>query len=760
MRRLCFHVACALLLVACGERSAVEEPSAVEARASEEAIAAPSAPESEKPARVRYDLARHLARAELRHGESRVIDLGAPSGHQHTLGGWRTRTGESHDFDGTLATVVSNVTGLFLLPIESAERCTLTMRGRSFGDRRIAVYLDDETVGHVELPVDGSFGLARLAIPEEHCTLGEHELRLRVARTGSAPGLPRAGFAIDWMRLGPADDPHADVGPPAPSALAGMEGERPKLTIPDGWSVSYSFEVPEGARLRGVARGRLNVSVARDGAAPQVLEVIEGSTDGRAFDLDLASLAPHIVRLSLRAEGPVELVHPAVVTLDATEPRALPRVRNVLIYLTDTLRADRLKPYDPETRVETPGLSAWAGHAATFLAGHSQENWTKPSVATLLSGLLPWEHHATTESAEVPSSVELLSTRLQREGFHTGAFVANGFVSDRFGFQRGWGSFRNYVREGRRNLARFVAADVIEWLEARPTDRPFFLYVHTIDPHVPYIPPADDLARYDSAPYDGIVDFHRDRGLLEKIKAGQIRLNARDRERLIALYDGEITYHDRHFASVMEALERRGLADDTLVVFTSDHGEELFDHGSVGHGHSVWEELIRVPLIVRWPGVTDGALRIEDAAGLVDVMPTLLEALGLPVGDELTGRSLAPLLAGRSEDAPRTTVTGFMNGWRTLVVGRYKLIQRTTSRWMLYDLAADPGEENDLAAERPIAVRYLRGLLGVTLAKVETPSQQRRIHDAARTEIDAELRQQLEALGYAGASRAPSDDGD
>ncbi len=299
---------------------------------------------------------------------------------------------------------------------------------------------------------------------------------------------------------------------------------------------------------------------------------------------------------------------------------------------------------------------------------------------------------------------------------------------------------------------------MLEWLDHRPSDRPFFLYVHTVDPHVPYLPPEEDVARYDPEPYDGVVDFGRDRMLLEKVKAGQIQLGARDRAHLEALYDAEITYHDRHFASVIEALERRGLADDTIVVFTADHGEEFYDHGSVGHGHSVWEELIHVPLIVRWPGLTDGAMQIDETVGLVDVMPTLLEALGLDVPDEVSGRSIAPLLAGRSEDAPRCAVTGFMDGWRTIVVGRYKLVQRTASRWQLYDLAADPAEQHDLAAERPIAVRYLRGLLGVALAEAESGAPLAQ-HEVARAQIDDTLRQQLEALGYAGASRAGTDDG-
>lgn len=730
---------CLLLLAGC---SSEEPPKDVALDGPAPAGSPASEPvEAEGAARVRYDLVRHVARAELFHGEARVVDLGAPAGHQHTLGGWRTRTGTSRDLDGTSAALITSVTGFFLLPVDSSERCRLSMRARAFADGHATLYIDDETIGSVLLPTDGSFATVHVDLPRASCTTGEHDLRLRVPRVGALPGLSAVGAAVDWMRLGAQDSP--EVGPPASMT------ERGALRIPRGWALAYSFEVPEGARLAGTLRGDLDVRLERDGEEPVRLEAFDGA--------DLSRFAHQIVRLRLTARSDVRVEGAAVVTRDAVEPRPARRVRNAIIYLTDTLRADHLRVYEPETRVETPGLSAWARRAATFVAGHSQENWTKPSCATLLSGLYPWEHHATSEDAVVPESVELISETLRGEGFYTGSFIANGFVSDRFGFRQGWSTYRNYVREGRRNQARFVAEDVLHWLDERPEDRPFFLYVHTVDPHVPYMPPPEDLQRYDPDPYDGVVDFGRDRQLLEGVKAGRIPLNPRDRIRLEALYDGEITYHDRHFASVMESLERRSLADDTIVIFTADHGEEFWDHDSVGHGHSVWEELIRVPLIVRWPGVTDEPSRIDEAVGLVDVMPTVLEALGLDPSDELSGRSVAPLLRGQSEDAPRPTITGFMDGWRTIVVGRYKLIHRTTNQYALYDLADDPGELRDIAEGRPIAVRYLRGLLGLSIAEVERPPTARE-HEAERTEIDAETRAQLEALGYAGASRAPTDE--
>lgn len=737
-------------------RVEASEPAAEQGaiEAIEEPRAAASAPAR---ARIRYELAAHIERAELRHGDAQVIDFGEPSAAMYTLGGWRTRVGrELEERDGDSAVRVSaieNVTGFVIVPSDVPGPRTLRLRARAVRDGRATFYVDGETIGHATLPTDGSYATVSITLPAERLHIGENSVQIRVPRAGAVGGITNAGVLIDWMRIGPLDDPHGEESPPPPSALVSGEGEARSLTIPSGWTLGYTMEMPESARLRGIARGsgRVEVVAHRDGRAPEAIGTLMG---GQSFDLDLAALGTEIVRLDLRATGETTLVRPVVVTLDAAPLRERPRMRNVLVYLTDTLRADKLRPYRPETRVRTPALETFVRNAAVMLRGHTQENWTKPSVATLLSGLYPWEHNATSEEAVVPRAVELLGERLSTSDYFRGAFVANGFCSDRFGFEQGWNTFRNYIREGRRSQAEFVAADVLDWLDRRPADRPFFLYVHTIDPHVPYMPPRESLMLYDPDPYSGIVDFARDRELLEGIKSGRIRLNARDRVRLEALYDGEISYHDTHFGSIMQALEARGLADETIVVFTADHGEEFWDHDSVGHGHSVWEELIRVPLIVRIPGVTDGAMRIDDAVGLVDVLPTIFDALGMEIPSDLSGVSFLPQLLGASADAPRFTVTGFMDGWRAINVGRLKLIHRTERRIMLYDTESDPDETRDLAAERPIALRYARGLLGLGLASSSRggPGPRAPIRREV-TQIDATTRAQLEALGYAGASR-------
>jgi len=735
------------LFLGCGDDSAsVSVPPVTNA-----ARPAQAEPPADAPTRVVLDLAAHVTRAEVRRGAALIMDLGTPGDGKYTLGGWRTRTGPSRTFDGSDAVVFPGVTGKIILPLDTTGPRTVSVRARAFGDGRLTLYVDEQTVAHATLPRDGSFAVVTAQVPSELATEGEHWLQLRVSSTGAAPGAGTAGLAVDWVVVAPAGEADAGELPPPPRDLARTVDGVPTLVLPDGITLSYAVEVPRGARIGATTSGRGSVTVTahRDGAAAQVL----GSSDpaGGPFAIDLSAFAGEVVRLDLTAHGDVTLGRPAIAARERRASHPVPtRSRNVLVYLVDTVRADKLRPWRPTTRVATPGLDAWARTAVLVERGQSQENWTKPSVATLLSGLLPWHHGATAEEAVLPGSVRMLSEHLRDRGFHTGAFIANGFCSDRFGFQQGWSTWRNYIREGRRTQASFVAADVLEWLDARPQDRPFFLYVHTIDPHVPYIPPDDVLARYDPDPYDGPVDFRRDRETLEKIKSGRLRIGERDRRRLEALYDGEITYHDVHFASIVEGLERRGIADDTVVVFTSDHGEEFFDHGSVGHGHSVWQELLHVPLLVRVPGLVD-APPVREPVGLVDVMPTVLEALGVEPPQGIDGRSFLPLLRGETETAPRVVVSGFMNGWRTAVAGKYKIVQRTDAQVSLYDLDADPGETHDLAPESRVAVRYLRGLLGLALAGQLGAAGA--VHRGERAVIDAETEAQLRALGYVGASR-------
>lgn len=736
MRRVALVAPLAVLLAACASASA-DPPSAPEA-----ARAATAPAHGDRP-RVRYALARHLERTTWRHRGALHVELGHPMGARHTAGGWLSGFGPDREVAGALATLTTHRRARFALPGEG-EAAELAVRLTSFRPGTARLYLDGDEIAAVELEPE-TWQVARVPLTAAQLATGEHELLLRMDRSRTlAPGL-RARLAVDWVRLGTGE-----AGEARPAALE--EEGIPVLALPAGWGVAHPMIPPAGARLRGVARGGVLEIWGRGetGEAARLARV-DASERPRRFDVDLARVSGDLYEVELRAETAVRLYQPAIVTLDGGPPAHLRRPRHVLVYLIDTLRADRLGAYAPEGRVRTPGLDRFARGATTFTQARSQENWTKPSVATLMSALLPWEHTAFADASEVPATVRLMPEILHDRGYATAGFVANGYVSRRFGFRRGWDHWVNYIREGRRTRGELVAADALAWLDERPADQPFFLYVHAIDPHVPYRPPAQYVEMYDPDPYHGPVDFSRDATLLERIKTGGLRLSERDRRHLVALYDGEVSYQDAQLATILDGLERRGLADDTMVVITADHGEELFDHGSVGHGHSLYDELVRVPLLVRVPGLRPA--RLDGSVGLVDVLPTVLDVLGEPIPDDLSGRSLLPALRGDGEDAPPLSVAGFMEHWRSVASGRYKLVARSRGRYALYDLQADPGETRDLSAERPRALAHMRGLLGLALdASRDGAHRPRARHRARRVTVDDELRAQLEALGYVGTS--------
>ncbi len=686
--------------------------------------------------RLHYHLALHPERAELRQGRSLAIAPGTRGGAKYTLGGWRTAVTPSVDGAG----IIDGDSGSLLVPVDEDGATSFSVSCRVRSGAWLALYLDGEKVHGARVRP------GELSTHAFGATLvrGEHELTFR------APG----GVEVEWVRVAPQAATISGDAPPDPSSMTSvLAGGARLVTIPAGWTLGHAFEVPRGARFRATLVGRRKHSASLvaflDGARPAHLGSFRASPAGTDIDVDLHALAGQVVRLDLGADGAdLGFADPRVVIPGVPAWQALDHPRNVILYLVDTLRADKLHAYNRETRVRTPGLDRFVEHAALFERSSAHSNWTKPSVATLLSSLLPWQHGALTRTAVVPGSVPLLQEHLQDAGYYTAGFVTNSFVSDRFGFERGWDEWVHSFETGRSRGA-LVADDVLGWFDARPAFQPFFLYVHTTDPHSPYAPPQELLELYDAEPYGGVVSFGRDPLLIDTIRKRGVTLDERDRTRLEALYDGEVTYHDEHFGRIMEGLAERDLDEETLVIFVSDHGEEFFDHGSVGHGQTLWQELVHVPLIVRWPGVTEGAIRIGDPAGLVDVAPTILDILGLSVPQDMKGHSLAPLLLGRPSTAPRCTVCATRDSWRCVIAGRYKLLEHAASKHattpMLFDLEADPDERVDLARLMPLTLRYLRGLLGLSIAEAGPARPQQ---DAPQAVIDSETSMHLRALGY------------
>lgn len=537
--------------------------------------------------------------------------------------------------------------------------------------------------------------------------------------------------------------------------------------------VAEGIAIAGGARIDGYLevrnRAAIGISgIASRGGAPgvEILVQVEGGSEKRLARLgpgakagawEIPGNGERLVRWTLRATGDAAawaiVRRPVVRSLGSpppsppksAAPQPAPAERpNVLLYLIDTLRADRVGAYGSPHGL-TPRIDALARQGTVFERTTAASSWTRPATATIFSGLAPQVHGATRLDRRLPKTVRTLAEVLQEAGYRTGGFSANAHVTAATGFDQGFDRFEF--------LPEVVSADLLAararaWLDesAAPpaggkTAAPYFLYLHAIDPHAPYEPPEDLRRRFAPRAPAGAG----------RLPAIQEAYRALDRKRpdaramlaeLSALYDADVASVDRSFGTLLDELDRRGDLAQTLVVVISDHGEEFGEHGGLGHGRTLYSEVLDVPWIVRLPGQTTGR-RVATPAAHLDVMPTILAALGLSAGAGLRG---VDRLALETREGPRFShldYEGRQGG--SVELGNWHLIEPWSRKFSragkLFDLAADREEVRDLAAENPVRAGYLRSLL-----RAEHLAERRRF--AASAPLGAEERKALEALGY------------
>lgn len=539
---------------------------------------------------------------------------------------------------------------------------------------------------------------------------------------------------------------------------AGNYDSRAALVLPRGGRYRFEVTPPPGAELRlslgyviveGIdeaLRCQVRVAPLEDGTAGAFAtlldETLRMQEKGRWVDrrVPLEAWSGRPIVLELRVPSPrtrdaavwAAFAHPEI--LPPEPPRQGP---DVILISLDTLRADHLSAYGYE-RETSPHLDRLAAGGYRFATAVSQAPWTRPSHRAMLRGQHPLSHG--------PVEAPPLPLLLWRAGYRTGAITGGGQMSFRFGFHEGFETFRQapWVRS---------PSVVTEWLDEQP-GRSSFLLLHTFEIHDPYDHStfAEGLPAGRFAPGFGRDTWWRARGT---------ELSAAEREYVEALYDSGIRFTDEALGRLFAALDERGILDRAIVIVTSDHGEQFWEHGSWRHGGNVYDEMLLVPLIVHLPpGLVDGrpGRVIRQQVASIDIVPTVLDLLGLPVPEGVQGRSLRPLLEGAEETAEPVHAfaehTNVSRESKALRTGRLKLIysyprskgpleERSLA---LFDLVADPGESRDLAAEQPELARLLEAQLLEILGRGSTAS----FEEEVPADIDPELRRELEALGYLG----------
>ena len=712
----------------------------------------------------------HLA--DVDHG-GLFVDFGTPARLKYTVGHWRTGFGKE-GVDGDVTFTQATATARVYLPLAPGQAHTLRLRVKPIGTQNLQLFVNGKSLPVVKLGETGAWSTQDVALPAEVAQPGENQIMMRFGGTTKVDGEDVA-VALDYLRILPAGAPPADPAAPPGAADAlplygklvqdvALSGQKRKaLVLSAPGTLSYYLELPEQASLSlraGMASGtgRAKVIVTPDGGdSAQVLdEALSASWTEKV--VSLAAHAGKIVRLDLVGEGQgsVAWASPSIVLPKATVKQPEP-AKSAIVLLIDTLRADALRAYERKSRVETPALDAFAKQGVVFTAAQSPENWTKPSVASVLSGVFPATHRTKQSESRLPDGVLTIGEVLKQHGVATAAFIANGYVSDKFGFKQGWDHYTNYIRENKTTTAENVFKEAGDWIEKHKGER-FFAYVHTIDPHVPYDPPKKWLDTYDPEVYAGQVSPRKTPDQLEQAKRNppKVVFNDRDRQRLRALYDAEVSYHDEELAKFIERLKQMGVYDQVVFAVTADHGEEFHDHGSYGHGHSVYQELLHVPLMFRRPGVLPAGKRIDATVSTTDITPTVLAAMGIAVPEVMEGVDRNAHMLGQLPAMPAMAVSDFLDDRRAIRAGGFKLILNGVNP-TFFDLRTDPGEQRELpAGAHPIARRYCRILLGQFLGAADlgdylsaVQTKKAASFGDEKTDIDEKTREGLKALGYA-----------
>ena len=419
-----------------------------------------------------------------------------------------------------------------------------------------------------------------------------------------------------------------------------------------------------------------------------------------------------------------------------------PRGSAILI-IVDTLRADHLSMYG-YPRLTSPNLDAWAAGGRVYERAHSTSSWTLPAFGTLFTGYVPMRHGAgyAERSSKLGSSVSTIAEMLIDRGFRTGAVINNPYLRKIFGVDRGFEEY-DYAPA---NNNRHRPADVVVSRSLELVDRwgaePFFLVIHFFEPHMRYGPPRSFRGRFSQNIESELrYPVSERRRFLEQPE----QLSVGDREFIKAAYDEEIAFVDQELGRLMNGLVERGVLENTMLVFTSDHGEELFEHGGFEHGHEMWQELLHVPLVVWGSGVNPG--RESAPVSLADVAPTVLEWAAVDIPADFDGLSLWPNLAGERQFPERTLIAeGRLYGdqyaaaairWPLKVV-----VDSDRNPVRAIDLAADPDERTDLLVssdDRPDGA--VGGLISTLRGRVVDSQDEPAL-------LDDDTLESLRSLGY------------
>ena len=428
---------------------------------------------------------------------------------------------------------------------------------------------------------------------------------------------------------------------------------------------------------------------------------------------------------------------------------------DIVLYVVDALRSDHLSCYD-YSRMTSPYLDAFARENTLFLDVYANSSWTRASGATILTGLLPENHKTMARDSSLPKELQTLPEILRDNGYYTVAFITNGNVGKSFSFDQGFDEYiqpgENTKRESVHVRSNELNKHIFKFLDGflkRENRKPLFAFIWSSDPHNPYTPERSVVQTFGIDKY-APVDFKF--GLLEKLGNGLLAPSESQLQYIKTLYDQEVFFNDKSFGDLLNKLKQKNIYENSIIIFTADHGEEFKDHGGYGHGLTLYNEVIKIPLVIKAREIKTGT--IDTKVQLADIFPTILDILDIKLPYKVDGESLCNSeQLGNRYIFSQEQLDG--NDVYSILYEGYKFIYNVASnrpprgggvvpRYELYDLRTDMPERNDLAESKPLRAGYLHQMLKVCLTLTDGVF---RVKEQKVT-LTPKLDKQLRDLGY------------
>lgn len=674
----------------------------------------------------------HLAARAADGGTTGLLLPVAAEGFRKYTQEYRRPWGEVVAVDGESGRALGARTATLRIPWTQDGAATVRLRAHgAVNGQRLTLRVNGKTVANASL--EARWQTVDLPVADGILRPGENEIALFLGKRG---GPARSYGLFHSIAVAPDSAPLAAAGEPAswpvlsPAAAVSMAGQSKKSLTGFG-AMTLHVEVPatgwlELATGSAVAPARFRATVRTPGGVAKT--VLDHRAEPGAWtphQISLAEFAGRLSELTLTIDSARDPGGHGTagaawgtprIALEAASSRQRPApYRNAIILVIDALRSDRLALYG-ETRVQTPNMTAdGRARGVTFLHNQAASPSSPPSHGSIQTGMIPRVHGVTGDQGQLKSGTPMISTQLGDVGVATGYFGNNPFGMARLERPGRWTAFHQPNREGKGIDCTVLMDEMLGFAEAQSTaGERFFISSLPYETHTPYRYHEGITDRYHDGPWGPPVGKSVGGGLLSSLSAGTVTLGDAQWSQLKALYDGEAEYMDGCYKQLLDGVTRLGLRENTLIVITSDHGEGMFEHGRMGHAFGHYAELGNVPLVLVGDGLTGQGVALSTVTSHLDIVPTVLDLMGVAASERVQGRSLVPLAMRDGPWTPRVMPLEYGRSY-SLRAEKWRYIVDYQGNESLFDVEKDPTEQNELGDTQPMALRYLRDLAGFFL---------------------------------------------